>query len=91
MLRRPEAKGRPAVAPAKPAEADLENPSEGQKSGHREFTPDTIGEQAVEIAAHWLAAHRDVCPRPVVVALRRRFRLSPLQACQALAQAEKAP
>ncbi|KQT96969.1 hypothetical protein ASG68_08405 [Rhizobium sp. Leaf453] len=41
---------------------------------------------SVVVAAQWLA---DQCapPRPIVPALRQRFGLAPLQACEAIARA----
>lgn len=46
---------------------------------------------AIGNAAAWYAEHRDTCERPIVPALRRRFGLSTLEACQALREARGAP
>jgi hypothetical protein len=43
---------------------------------------------AVEQAAMWLS-EQNLAPRPIVPALRQRFNLSALEACEAAAMAEK--
>lgn len=42
---------------------------------------------AVDEAAIWYRANRDQVERPVVPALRQRFGLTPLEACQAIREA----
>lgn len=43
--------------------------------------------EQITIAAAWYRQHREECPRPVVPHLRQTFGLSPLQACEAVAEA----
>lgn len=42
---------------------------------------------SIDEAAHWLRANRDLAERPIIPALRRRFGLTPLEACQAIREA----
>lgn len=42
---------------------------------------------AIDEAAAWYCKNRDTCERPVVIALRRRFGLSPHDAVRAIAVA----
>jgi hypothetical protein len=43
----------------------------------------------VDEAARWFAANRETCERPFVPALRRRFGISGVDACRAMAEANR--
>ncbi|MCV3239671.1 hypothetical protein [Mesorhizobium sp. ZC-5] len=45
--------------------------------------------EAVSIAARWYAEHRNECGRPLIPTIRKRFNLTPLEACMALAEANR--
>lgn len=44
---------------------------------------------AIDEAAHWIRANRHQVQRPIVPALRQRFGLTPLEACQAIREANQ--
>lgn len=44
---------------------------------------------AISEAASWYAANRHQCERPIIPALRQRFNLTPKQACEAIAEANR--
>lgn len=44
---------------------------------------------AIDEAAHWLRANSDLAERPIIPALRRRFGLTPLDACKAIREANQ--
>lgn len=77
--------GRLATAIAKPAKAKIEIPTTEYKIDRSHHICLPVDQQAVVQAAEWYAAHRDVCERPVVRALRKRFGLTALEACRTLA------
>ncbi len=43
----------------------------------------------VDEAAMWFSAHRETCERPVIPNLRARFGLTPLEAVQAIREANQ--
>ena len=45
--------------------------------------------EAVALAAMWLAGNRQDLPRPIIPHLRRMFGLTPAQACEAIAEANR--
>ncbi|UVK41769.1 hypothetical protein LHFGNBLO_004404 [Mesorhizobium sp. AR10] len=79
--------GRLATAIAKPATVKIEIPSTGDKIDRSHHIGSLVDQQAVDQAADWYVAHRNTCERPVVVALRKRFGLTALEACRTLARA----
>lgn len=44
---------------------------------------------AIDEAARWFVANRETCEKPVIPALRRRFGISGVDACRALAEASR--
>ncbi len=45
--------------------------------------------EQISVAAAWYRQHKAECPRPIIPHLRQRFGLSPLQACEALSDANR--
>ncbi|MCG6115228.1 MAG: hypothetical protein MEQ84_08515 [Mesorhizobium sp.] len=45
--------------------------------------------EAVTMAAMWIIGHRHEMPRPIIPHIRRMFGLSPAQACEAIAEANR--
>jgi hypothetical protein len=67
------------------------SPNEGVSPDRAQQTIKTVSENccieadtALTQAAEWYASHRDNCPRPVILTLRRKCGLSPLETCLAI-------
>ncbi|MBB4277252.1 hypothetical protein GGE12_005055 [Rhizobium mongolense] len=45
--------------------------------------------EQITVAATWYRQHREECPRPIVPHLRQTFGLSALEACEAIAEANR--